>query len=248
MGERPDITLYDYPTSICSQMARLALVEKAVDFTRRTVDIMDTNEQFEPWYVALNPKAVVPTLKIGDEVVTDTIRIVNRVQQMRGPDLSGGPDTQDWLTDIMAPHYGVLMYAPRKGPDGTVPQVEARGKLLQELADSRPDLADMLAKRIEGNRRFKDLLRDPVGIQGHVDSVRGLVGRMTDALASHKFIAGHTYSLADCFATACLARLTVHGFSDWWAGGPVADCYSAMKARPSFKTAEVVDHATEHDL
>jgi glutathione S-transferase len=248
VGDGPDITLYDYPSSICSQMARLVLVEKGVVFTRRTVDIMETNEQFEPWYVALNPKAVVPTLQIGDEVVTDTIRIVNRVQEMKGPDLSGGPDTQIWLTDIMAPHYGVLMYAPRRREDGTVPQVEARGRLLQDLAESRPDLADMLAARIDGNRRFKQLLRDPKGIQGHVENVRGLVGRMADALAEQPFISGPAYSLADCFATACLARLTIHGFSDWWAQGPVADYYAAMKERPSFAAAQVIDDATENEL
>jgi glutathione S-transferase len=86
-----DLTLYDHPSSICSQMARLALVEKGRPFTRRTVDIMDTNEQFEAWYVALNPKAVVPTLQIGDDVVTDTIRIVTRVQEMDGPDLYQRP-------------------------------------------------------------------------------------------------------------------------------------------------------------
>ena len=66
-----DVTLYDHKSSICSQMARLALVEKGVAFKRRQVDIMETNEQFEPWYVGLNPKAVVPTLVLGDEVVTD---------------------------------------------------------------------------------------------------------------------------------------------------------------------------------
>ncbi len=47
-----ELTLYDYRSSICSQMARLALVEKGVSFQRRQID---------------------------DEVVTNTIRIVSRV-------------------------------------------------------------------------------------------------------------------------------------------------------------------------
>jgi glutathione S-transferase len=72
------IVLYDYLGSICSQMARLALLEKGVPFERRNIDIMKKAEQFEPWYTALNPKAVVPTLAIGDEIVTDTVRIVYR--------------------------------------------------------------------------------------------------------------------------------------------------------------------------
>ena len=50
-----NVVLYDYPTSICSQMARLALLEKGVPFERRNIDIMKKAEQFEPWYTALNP-------------------------------------------------------------------------------------------------------------------------------------------------------------------------------------------------
>jgi len=94
------LVLYDHSASICSQMARLALVEKELSFQRHAIDIMETNEQFEPWYIALNPLAVVPTLKMGDEVVTDTITIVNRLQSMPGPDLSGDDTTQDWLRAI----------------------------------------------------------------------------------------------------------------------------------------------------
>ena len=83
-----DLLLYDHPSSICSQMARLAIVEKGLPFKRQTIDIMVKSEQFEPWYIALNPAAVVPTLKIGDEIVTDTIRIVNRINTYPGPDLT----------------------------------------------------------------------------------------------------------------------------------------------------------------
>ena len=84
-----DVLLYDHPASICSQMARLTLVEKGVPFRRQTIDIMETAEQFEPWYTALNPRAVVPTLKHGDEIVTDTIRIVHYVdKQFDGPSLT----------------------------------------------------------------------------------------------------------------------------------------------------------------
>ena len=62
------VLLYDYPGSICCQMVRLTLAEKGVAYEKRNVDIMDKAEQFEPWYTALNPKAVVPTLAIGEAV------------------------------------------------------------------------------------------------------------------------------------------------------------------------------------
>lgn len=243
-----EVVLYDHRSSICSQMARLALTEKGVLFRRREVDIMETNEQFEPWYVALNPKAVVPTLVIDGEVITDTIRIVNRVQEFEGPDLSGDATTQSWLKDIMALHYGVLLYRNRLDPDGTAPQIEARGRFLRELAETRPELAETTTARLEGNQRFKALLRDPAGIQAHVDAARELATRMTESVAEQGYVAGTSYSLADCFATAALARFTIHGFSEWWSGTALEEYYNRMKARPSFREAEVIDTGSERDL
>ena len=205
-----DLTLYDHRTSICSQMARLALVEKGLPHTRRSVDIMETNEQFEPWYVALNPKAVVPTLKIGaDEIVTDTKRL---------------------------------------DPDGTAPQVVARGNLLRELATERPDLKDLIAARLDGNARFQKILKDPALMAPFVDEANDLLAQMSGALADQAFLAGPRYSVADCFATAALARFTIHGFAEEWAGRPLEGYYARMKARPSFVAAEVVDTGTEADL
>ena len=242
------LTLYDHRSSICSQMARLALVEKGVPFTRRQIDIMETNEQFEPWYVALNPKAVVPTLVIGEEVVTDTIRIVNRVQAMDGPDLAGDQATQGWLKDIMALHYGVLLYRNRLEPDGSAKQVVARGKFLAQLQQDRPDLAEVVAARLEGNHRFQALLRDPAGIEVHLDATKALIGRMAAAVEDQPYLAGDRYSLADCFATAALARFTIHRLAPSWEGTALDGYYAHMKARDSFAAAEVVDTGTERDL
>lgn len=243
-----DLILYDHRSSICSQMARLALVEKGTSFQRRQIDIMETNEQFEPWYVALNPKAVVPTLQIDREVVTDTINIVNRVQSFEGPDLSGDATTQDWLKDIMSLHYGVLMYRKRLEPDGTAPQIVARGKFLAELAVARPDLTDMIKIRLNGNARFQALLRDPTAIEDHVAAAKSLVDRLNAAVKNQSHIAGNNYSLADSFATAALARFTIHHFDCWWMGQPLEEYYARMRSRSSFITAEVVDTGMEGDL
>lgn len=229
-------------------MARLALIEKYVPFRRRSVDIMDRQEQFEPWYIALNPRAVVPTLAIGDEIVTDTIRIVNRVQEFDGPDLSGGPRTQQWLRDIMSLHYGVLLYRNRLDADGTAPQIVARGEFLSQLATERPDLKKTVDARLEGNRRFQALLKDPEGIARHLDATRDLIRRMIEATRSSPFLSGDRYSLADCFATAALARFTIHRLDHWWADTALEDYYRRMRSRPSFRDAEVVETGHERDL
>lgn len=243
-----EIILYDHRASICSQMARLALVEKGVTFARREIDIMETGEQFESWYVALNPKAVVPTLKIGDEVVTDTIAIVHRVQELDGPDLSGDDSTDDWLRAIMGLHYGVLLYRNRLNADGTAPQIVQRGRMLERLRDARPDLEDLVAARLDGNRRLRELLRDRASTEAHVDKALTLIDRMAAALENSRCLSGDDYSLADCFATAALARFRIHGLARHWAGTALEGYYAAMRERPSFAGAEVIDTGHERDL
>ncbi len=240
-----DLLLYDYPGSICSQMARLAMVEKGLPFKRQTVNIM-ASEQFEPWYIALNPAAVVPTLKIGDEVVTDTIRIVNHFNEFSGPDLTlgGSPDVQEWLTRIMALQYGVLLYSGNLDADRTSPTMIERAKNLRVMAAKRPELAEVMTKRLAGNARLQATLLDEDKVGEQFASARGLVVDMDAALATQGFLCGDAYSLADSFATAALARFRAHGFESWWSDGAcpnVGPYYARLKARPSFALAAVTD-------
>jgi ganglioside-induced differentiation-associated protein 1 len=55
------LQLYHHGTSACAAKVRFALAEKRLDWTGRYVDIL-AGEQFEPDFLAVNPKAVVPVL------------------------------------------------------------------------------------------------------------------------------------------------------------------------------------------
>ena len=252
-----EIVLYDYPTSICCQMVRLTLSEKGVPFERRNVDIMEKAEQFEPWYTALNPKAVVPTLAIGDEIVTDTFRIVHRIdQRFKGPNLTPNDPAQAeamgcMMRDIMALHYGVLLYSRRLNDNGRSPIVEARGKFLQQQRERHPNRASLLDARIAGNQRLQAALANPSETARHVNDARLLVDRIDKALSQTRFVSGNCYTLADTFATAALARFRLHGFDVWWSNdtnGNVADYYRRVGERFSWSAAGIVDSGSESDL
>lgn len=249
--------LYDYPGSICCQMARLTLAEKGVAYDKRTVDIMDKAEQFEPWYTALNPRAVVPTLALGEEIVCDTFNIVARVDA----DFPGPPLTPDdpaareamdaTMRDVMGLHYGVLLYARRVEPDGSAPIVVARGEFLRAERAKHPDRAEALDRRIAGNARLQEFLADPAEVERHIGTARALVEKLDAALAQNAFVAAGRYTLADAFATAALARFRIHGFAPWWSEGEnanVADYYRRMQARPSWTQSGVIDKGSEQDL
>ncbi len=252
----PPVLLYDYPASICCQMVRLTLAEKGVSYERRNVDIMDKAEQFEPWYTALNPRAVVPTLAIGDEIVTDTMTIVPRIdREFEGPSLTARtPDErasmESIMRDVMALHYGVLLYARRPALGGRSPVVE-RGAFLRRERESHPERAEALDRRIAGNERLLRTLADPIEVERHVGEARAVVERLDAALAGRDFASGSRWTLADAFATAALARFRLHGFDRWWSNGDlsnVARYYARMQARKSFVDAGVIDTGTERDL
>jgi len=101
---------------------------------------------------------------------------------------------------------------------------------------------------LEGNRKFQALLEDPKGIEHHLVATRKLIDRMSAELEKRPFLAGTSYSFADCFATAALARFTIHGFAKQWEGSALDDYYKRMKARPSFAIAQVIETGTERDL
>ena len=214
-------------------------------------------EQFEAWYTALNPKAVVPTLAVGDEIVTDTIRIVYRVDRdFDGPSLTpadpDGIEAMDrMMRDVMDLHYGVLMYSRRLDAGGKSPTVVARGNYLRDQRARYPERAEILDSRIAGNDRLQAALANPAEIGRHVDEARALVSRIDRALADAPFVSGDRYTLADTFATPALARFRVHGFDEWWSGGSnanVAGYYRRMRERSSWSAAEVIDTGTERDL
>jgi glutathione S-transferase len=253
----PDVLLYDYVASICCQMTRLTLAEKGVAYGRHTVDIMVKAEQFEPWYTVLNPKAVVPTLKIGDEIVTDTMVIVPRIdREFDGPSLTPeAPAERDSMNaimrDVMSLHYGVLLYAKRLDASGKSPTVIELGLFLRREREKHPERAAALDVRIAGNERMQKVLADAPAVERHVGDAKGLVGRLDAALAGRDFVSASHWTLADAFATAALARFRLHGFGSWWGSGEnanVAAYYERMKERPSFADANVIDKGSERDL
>lgn len=70
--------LYHFPMSLCSMKARWGLEEKGVKWTSKIVLIM-VEEQFDPPYVRINPRCVVPTLVKDGKVTTDVENILNHL-------------------------------------------------------------------------------------------------------------------------------------------------------------------------
>jgi glutathione S-transferase len=67
------LTLYDFGNSVCCQKVRITLCAKGLDWEPIQVDLFKT-EQYDPKYLKLNPKGVVPTLvHDGKPVIESTL-------------------------------------------------------------------------------------------------------------------------------------------------------------------------------
>lgn len=67
------LTLYDYGNSVCCQKVRITLRAKGLEWNAIRVELF-TGQQYDPNYLKLNPKGVVPTLVYdGTPVIESTL-------------------------------------------------------------------------------------------------------------------------------------------------------------------------------
>ena len=81
--------LYHHGSSVCAAKVRLAMAEKNLEWDGVYIDILK-GEQFDPEYLKLNPKAVVPTLIHDDTVIPDSTVIIEYLDHLQ-PETSVHP-------------------------------------------------------------------------------------------------------------------------------------------------------------
>jgi len=85
---QPKLMLYHANWSLCSQMVRVALYEKGLQFDHVPIKLCDHYEEAEniskDFLKNINPTGVVPVLKINDEIVRDSAYIIERLDELQG--------------------------------------------------------------------------------------------------------------------------------------------------------------------
>jgi len=260
-----DVTLYDFPPSLCSQKVRLALAEKHVSYMNRFVDIEVRMQNYDPDYLRLNPRGVVPTLVVdGDRVVTDSARILRYVDKaFDGPSLSPSNEAErqamdEWIDLQDGLDIRILTFGTMSGALGfflrSVSLPNRKRKLLklrEQAVKENPDLVALCDNKLEdlqawrsGSTNEEDIAK----VRGEIESALNLVEAR---LAESPFLVGATYTLADLAWTVVLARLKYLGLESEFSGGPaglrphVADYYGRMRSRESFDDAGVCEQAPD---
>jgi ganglioside-induced differentiation-associated protein 1 len=233
------LVLYHYGNSVCAEKARLALDEKGVKWESREVDLFD-GSQFDPEYLKINPKAVVPTLIHDGRVLPESSIICEYIDDIFPEPRLKPSDPFDVAQMRMYPkavdeglHWGVgifsfvAMFADRLRKL-SVEEREARFARMPDL-DRRERQSTIVERGVDAPHVLRAIAIWEAGLD-----------KVEKALADGRpWIMGENYTLADLSLTPYVSRLEyINYFPDftqsrlltrsWW---------SRVKARPSFKSA-----------
>jgi len=231
------LELYHHGSSVCAAKVRLVLEEKGLNWQGHYLDIL-AGEQFDPAYLKLNPKAVVPTLVHDGKVIRESTVICEYLDDvfpetpLRPADPVARATMRIWtklVDEEVHPSVRPVTYVSthrhtimKRSPDEVEEHINSdphpvwrerkRGWIHQGFA--APDVQVAI-------RFFAKLLED-----------------MDTTLARSPWLAGGTYSLADGALTPYLNRLDMLGFSEMWSDLPnLTQWFDRVRARPSFEPA-----------
>lgn len=235
------LTLYHHGSSACAAKVRFALAEKQLDFESRYIDLM-RGEQFAPDYVALNPKAVVPTLVHDDAVITESTVICEYLDEVfaEHPLLPSSPlqraRVRVWTKAVdeeLHPACSAVTYI-----------VSHRHTILRNGAGSHEKfLAGGSAEGRPARERkwqwIQEGLKAP-GASAQLKIYTGYLEKMERDLEDGGWLVGDAFSIADVAMAPYLFRLSSLAMDSIWRDGrmqQVDDWFARVKARPSFAAA-----------
>ena len=209
-----DLVLYDHPGSPCARRVRIALLEKELRWRSRIIDL-EHMEQKSPWYLALNPNGIVPTLQHGTRVVWESNVITEYVDDVfPGPKLDPADPWERAQAKMwqafeleMAKEFRPLMYQRVMGPmKRSVSRDEAMGLARAHTTD--PVHLEWTARVYDGE------------VVTEAEAARltallfGRLRTLDERLAGREFLVGERFSIAD---VSVLPRVAMYP----WIGLPI---------------------------
>jgi glutathione S-transferase len=250
------LTLYHHGSSVCAAKVRIYLHEKGIDWEGEYVDILK-GDQFDPAYLELNPKAVVPALVHDGTVITESTVICEYIenvfpdQPIRPADPVACAHVMYWTKSVdedLHPACAALTFMAshrhtinRLGPEG-----------LQKFLDSIPPFS----VSPDWHEKKKGYVRQAFDAPDGSQKVRlydDYILKMEKALANGEWLVGDYLSFADIAMMPYLTRLDMMSMSGMWENGRrprVTDWFERVKERPSYKPSllDWVPDTLRHDL
>lgn len=233
------LLLYQFPACCFCQKVVLALHEKKLKFKSHIVDIYK-GDQYQPWFMKLNPKAEVPVLKDGVKIIPDSNRIIDylednfsngdtpRLMPEKGSDqyhrmekmmelLGKVPVETVTLGCTMNPHLiedMKLTSCQFKQLSGIL---SSRLMLLEGFAVKYGEFKDQYESKKEKLQEFQARLQDVNEVHRALKCLEDVLDELEDELISHKddkkdwWLVSEKFTIADITLAMLLNRLYLIG-------------------------------------
>ena len=239
------LELYHNINSVCAQKVRIALEEKRQDVTEHLLTLQ--GDQNDPAYMKLNPNGVVPTLVHDGNVITESSLILYYIDEAF-PDPPLMPKTpvarhrvrlyNKLIDEYMHNACTIMTFATAFRPRFLK---MTREQWLAEI-NKAP-----LKRRAEYKRSVIEHGLDSEFVIDALGQHRKMISWMADDLQRGPYLAGDTFSNADCAVIPYILRLELLKLDAMWKSEPaVADWWSRMRNRPAVNAA-VFDRMEETD-
>ncbi|HTZ01499.1 MAG TPA: glutathione S-transferase family protein [Xanthobacteraceae bacterium] len=230
------LELYHNINSVCAQKVRIALFEKRLPVTEHLLTLQ--GDQNDPAYMKLNPNGVVPTLVHDGKVITESSLILYYLDEAF-PDPPLMPDTpvarhrvrlyNKLIDEYMHNACTIMTFATAFRPRFLK---MTREEWLAEI-NKAP-----LKRRAEYKRSVIEHGLDSEFVADALAQHKKMISWMADDLQRGPFLAGDSFSNADCAVVPYILRLELLKLGAMWQVEPaVADWWARVQKRPSVKAA-----------
>src|SRR5271170_5304550 len=239
------LELYHSINSVCAQKVRIALHEKGLEAEDHFMTLR--GDQYEPAYLKLNPNGVVPTLIHDGEPITESSLILYYIDAAftEPPLMPTQPRRRHrvrmynkLIDEYVHNSCTILTFATAFRP--------AFQKMAPEAWQAEINKTP-LKRRAEYKRSVIEHGLDSKFVADALAHHRKLLSWMADSLKSGRYLAGGSFSNAECAVIPYILRLELlklDGMLDCYSS--VAEWWARMRTRSSVKAA-IFDRMTEAD-
>ena len=231
------IKLHQADMSSCSQKVRFVLEQKQLSWQSISVDLHNA-ENYSPEFKKLNPKAIIPVLIDGDELITESNNICLYLDEkypqtpLMPSSSKGRSDVRTLLqlideqvhTDSSAATYAIAF---RDRLQGTYDTPEKLEQYLQAMPDAgRRYLKRQLITKGMESKEFEIAILRLAATVNHLDSL----------LQNSDFLVDDQLSIADIAYSPYITRLDHLAMGNLWDQKPaVAEWYERIKQTSGYQ-------------
>ena len=235
------LELYHHGSSAAAAKVRFTLEEKRLPWVGHYVDLL-RGEQFDPGYLAVNPRAMVPALLHDGHTLVESTVICEYLEEVF-PAPALYPDTpvlraqaRLWTKAVdedLHPACSAITYV-----------VSHRHAILKNDAQKFEEfLKAPSSESLEARKLKFQWIEHGLAAPGAADKIRlydRYLHKMEEALAGGDWLVGPRFSIADVALAPYVNRLAMLEMRGMWEGGrlPRLEAWFArVAARPAFKAA-----------